>query len=62
MPGVYGGNNAKVEDVNVGSEKVGSSLKAEKFPQENNCGIKENVRYNTTVNGKEKTESQRKRA
>jgi hypothetical protein len=51
-----------VGDVSVGGEEVGLGLKAEKFPQENDCGIKENVKYNTIVNGKERTESRRKHA
>jgi hypothetical protein len=51
-----------VEGVSVGGEEVGLGLKAGEFPQEDDCGIEEDVRYNTAVNGKEKTESRREHA
>jgi hypothetical protein len=62
MPGVCGGGDARVESVGVGGEEVGSSLKAEKFPQKNNCDTEKDVKYNTAVNGKKRTESRKKRA
>jgi hypothetical protein len=55
-------DGVKVKGVSVGGEEVGPGLKTEKFPQKNDCGIEEDVRYNTAVNGKKRTESQRKYA
>jgi hypothetical protein len=57
MPGVCEGGGARVENVSVGGEEVGSGLKAEKFPQKNNCDTEKDVKYNTAVNGKKRTES-----
>jgi hypothetical protein len=54
---VCGGSDARVEGVSVGGEEVGPGLKVKGFPQKNDCGIEKNVKYNTAVNGKERTES-----
>jgi hypothetical protein len=62
MPGVCGGDGVRVESVGVGGEEVGSGLKAEKFPQKNNCDTEKDVKYNTAVNGKKRTESRKERA
>jgi hypothetical protein len=51
------GSGARVEGVGVGGEEVGSGLKVKEFPQENDCGIEKDVRYNIAVNGKKRTES-----
>jgi hypothetical protein len=62
MPRVCGDDDVRVESVDVGDEEIGSGLKAEKFPQKNNCDTEKNVKYNTAVNGKKRTESRKKRA
>jgi hypothetical protein len=62
MPGVCGGGDARVEGVSVGGEEVDLGLKAKKFPQEDDCGIEKDVRYNTAVNEKERTKSRKKHA
>jgi hypothetical protein len=62
MPEVCEDDGARVENVGVGDEEVGSDFKAEKFPQKNNCDTEKDVKYNTAVNGKKRTESRKKRA
>jgi hypothetical protein len=54
---VCGGSGARVGGVDVEGEEVGSGFKVKEFPQKDDCGIEKNVRYNTAVNGKERTES-----